>query len=62
LLQVTHNAIEQFISNTHSEWFSSVDATTSRHLQANLLQQDKSAGGAPAARCLLPGAHCPALI
>jgi dynein heavy chain len=41
---VTHNAIEQFISNTHGEWYSSVDASLSRHLQANLLQQDKGTG------------------
>ncbi len=43
--EVTHSAIEQFISNTHSEWFSTIEASISRHLQANLLVQDKGAGG-----------------
>eukprot|EP00798_Chlamydomonas_sp_ICE-L_P021926 gene21926-28972_t len=38
-------SIEQYMHNTHNDWFSTIEANISRELQANLMTVDKSAGG-----------------
>lgn len=43
--ELSHNALAQFIFNTHNEWFNTVPANLKTWLQANLLSQSRSAGG-----------------
>jgi len=38
-------AVQQFITNTHNTWFTSVDPNVARQLNVSLLLQDRSAGG-----------------
>lgn len=47
--ELTHNGVQQFISNTHSEWFATMEASVSKHLASCLLVQDR-AGGETASR------------
>jgi len=39
---LTHQALQQFIVNTHTEWFNTIDNSISKQLQNNLLTQDKA--------------------
>ena len=53
--ELAHASIEQFIHNTHNEWFSTIENNIARELQANLMSADKSAGeggGAAALQCI----------
>ncbi|GMH41208.1 hypothetical protein BSKO_09118 [Bryopsis sp. KO-2023] len=38
-------SIEQFISNTHQEWFDTIDGGIAKELGNNLIVQDRAAGG-----------------
>jgi hypothetical protein len=40
--QLTHQAMQQFIINMHTEWFHTFDSSISQRLQDNLLMQDKA--------------------
>lgn len=40
--ELTHQSMQQFIVNTHTEWFNTIDNSISKQLQANLLVQDKA--------------------
>lgn len=40
--ELTHQSMEQFIVNTHTDWFNTIDNSISKQLQANLLVQDKA--------------------
>lgn len=40
--ELAHQALQQFIVNTHTEWFNTIDASMSKQLQNNLLVQDKA--------------------
>lgn len=40
--ELTHQSMEQFIVNTHTDWFNTIDNGISKQLQANLLVQDKA--------------------
>jgi dynein heavy chain len=42
---LTHQALQQFIVNTHTEWFNTIDNSISKQLQNSLLSQDKANGG-----------------
>lgn len=48
---LTHQALQQFIVNTHTEWFNTIDNNISKQLQNNLLTQDKTAGWLCAMLC-----------
>lgn len=51
---LTHQALQQFIVNTHTEWFNTIDSSISKQLQSNLLTQDKASGESPGfALCLM---------
>lgn len=39
--ELTHQALQQFIVNTHMEWFHTIDNSISKQLQNSLLTQDK---------------------
>lgn len=41
---LTHQALQQFIVNTHTEWFNTIDNSISKQLQNSLLSQDKANG------------------
>lgn len=43
--ELAHNALAQYIFNTHNEWFSTVPVSIKQMLQANLLVQSRTAGG-----------------
>ena len=43
--ELAHASIEQFIHNTHNEWFHTIETGIERELHANLLAVDKQAGG-----------------
>lgn len=43
--ELAHGSIEQFMHNTHAEWFGTIEPSISKELQANLMTQDKAAGG-----------------
>jgi hypothetical protein len=40
--ELTHQSMQQFIVNTHTEWFNTIDNSISKQLQDNLLVQDKA--------------------
>lgn len=40
--ELTHQSMQQYIVNTHTEWFNTIDNSISKQLQANLLVQDKA--------------------
>jgi hypothetical protein len=40
--ELTHQSMQQFIVNTHTEWFNTIDNSISKQLQDNLLVQDKT--------------------
>jgi hypothetical protein len=40
--ELTHQALEQLMVNTHRDWFNTVDAGISKQLHNNLLVQDKA--------------------
>lgn len=40
--ELTHQALQQFIVNTHTEWFHTIDNSISKQLQNSLLTQDKA--------------------
>jgi hypothetical protein len=40
--ELTHQSMQQFIVNTHTEWFHTIDNSISKQLQDNLLVQDKA--------------------
>lgn len=42
---LTHQALQQFIVNTHTEWFNTIDNSIAKSLHNNLLTQDKATGG-----------------
>ncbi|WIA33430.1 hypothetical protein OEZ86_006562 [Tetradesmus obliquus] len=42
---LTHQSMQQFIVNTHTEWFNTIDNSISKQLQDNLLVQDKADRG-----------------
>jgi hypothetical protein len=42
--ELAHASIEQFIHNTHSEWFHTIEAGIEKELHANLLAVDKASG------------------
>lgn len=42
--ELAHTSIEQFMHNTHNEWFNTIEPSLSKELQANLLVTDKAAG------------------
>lgn len=42
---LAHASIEQFIHNTHSEWFNTIESGIDKELSANLMSVDKAAGG-----------------
>lgn len=39
---VAHQALEQFIFQTHNKWFNTIDSSIKNHLQNNLLTQDRA--------------------
>lgn len=39
---VAHQALEQFIFQTHNKWFNTIDFSIKNHLQNNLLTQDRA--------------------
>eukprot|EP00879_Flechtneria_rotunda_P019356 GHRR01020328.1.p1 GENE.GHRR01020328.1~~GHRR01020328.1.p1 ORF type:complete len:1679 (+),score=578.13 GHRR01020328.1:143-5179(+) len=43
--ELTHQSMQQFIVNTHTEWFNTIDNSISKQLQDNLLTQDKADRG-----------------
>lgn len=43
--ELAHASIEQFIHNTHSEWFNTIETGLEKELHANLMTVDKAAGG-----------------
>lgn len=43
--ELAHTSIEQFIKNTHEEWFDTIDSSIARELGNNLLIQDQANGG-----------------
>lgn len=43
--ELAHASIEQFIKNTHEEWFDTIDSSIARELGNNLLVQDTANGG-----------------
>lgn len=43
--ELAHASIEQFIHNTHSEWFNTIESGIEKELHGNLMTQDKAAGG-----------------
>ncbi|GIM07381.1 hypothetical protein Vretimale_11536 [Volvox reticuliferus] len=43
--ELAHQAIEQYIANTHNEWFGTIESSIAKELQTCLLVQDKAAGG-----------------
>lgn len=68
--ELTNQSIQQFVTNTHTQWFNSIDPSLSKQLQANLLLQDKADGecqivqlryGWPAT-CKLPHVHVACLL
>lgn len=42
--ELAHAAIEQYMHNTHNEWFGTIENSISKELQACLLTQDKASG------------------
>ncbi len=42
--ELAHAAIEQYMHNTHNEWFGTIENNISKELQACLLTQDKASG------------------
>jgi hypothetical protein len=40
--ELTHQSMQQFIVNMHTEWFHTIDNSISKQLQDNLLVQDKA--------------------
>ena len=40
--ELTHQSVQQFVVNTHTEWFATIDPGLSKALQAPLLLQDKA--------------------
>lgn len=42
---LAHASIEQFMHNTHNEWFNIIDPNISKELAANLMIADKTQGG-----------------
>ena len=44
--ELAHASIEQFIHNTHSDWFNTIETGIEKELHANLMTVDKMAGGA----------------
>lgn len=42
--ELAHQAIEQYIANTHNEWFGTIESSIAKELQTCLLVQDKAAG------------------
>lgn len=42
--ELAHAAIEQFMHNTHNEWFSTIEAGLAKELNSNLLTVDKASG------------------
>jgi hypothetical protein len=42
--QLTHAAVQQFITNAHNEWYSAIEANVNKHLASCLLVQDRAAG------------------
>jgi dynein heavy chain len=46
--ELAHASIEQFMHNTHNEWFGTIENGISRELSATLMTADKSQGGATA--------------
>ena len=50
--QLAKSSIEQFIHNTHSEWFQTIDQSVARELHANLLTVDRPSGGCVLAGCV----------
>lgn len=42
--ELAHTSIEQFMHNTHNEWFNTIEPSLSKELQANLLVADKASG------------------
>ena len=44
---LAHGSIEQFVHNTHNEWFNTIESNIARELQANLMGVDKAAGRRP---------------
>lgn len=47
---LAHASIEQFMHNTHNEWFQTIDPNISRELSATLMVADKAQGGWPGLR------------
>lgn len=42
--ELAHASIEQYIQNTHSEWFHTIEAGIQKELHGNLMVIDKQAG------------------
>jgi hypothetical protein len=40
--ELTHQSVEQFVVNTHTKWFATIDPGLSKALQTPLLVQDKA--------------------
>jgi len=59
--QLTHQSVQQFIVNTHTEWFATIDPSLSTKLQAPLLVQDKADGGPWLLACGLFSRGCVSL-
>ena len=53
--ELTHAALQQYVANTHREWFNSVDAGAGRALANSLLTQDRADRA-----CLGPAGWLPA--
>jgi hypothetical protein len=43
--ELAHASIEQFMHNTHNEWFQTIEPGISRELSAMLMTADKAQGG-----------------
>ena len=42
--ELAHQALQQFVVNTHTQWFNMIDPNLPKELQSNLLLQDRSEG------------------
>lgn len=55
--ELAHQSMQQFIVNTHTEWFNTIDNSISKQLQDNLLVQDKADRKCNRGTCCLLGAQ-----